>query len=131
MIISVEKVEEKASEKVDPFERPDEGSGIYYDLSKVADGEPFAPEIRKQKVKEYQNHEREQMKKYSELVNHPNHYNQGKIEVIDAIQDWGLDFIEGNVVKYVARSRHKSSRVGDLKKARWYLDYLINKLEKE
>jgi len=45
--------------------------------------------------------------------------------------DWGLDFIEGNVVKYVVRSRHKSSRLGDLKKARWYLDYLIDKLEKE
>ena len=68
---------------------------------------------------------------YSELVNHPDHYNTGKIEVIDAIQDWGLDFIEGNVVKYVARSRHKSSRVGDLKKARWYLDYLIRQLEGE
>ena len=131
LIISVEEVKESEQEKVDPFEQPDNGRGVYYDLSKVADGEPFAPEIRKQKVKEYQNHEREQMKKYSELVNHPKHYNQGKIEVIDAIVDWELDFIEGNVVKYVARSKHKSSRVGDLKKARWYLDYLIKQLEKE
>ena len=131
MIISVEKVEEKAPDKVDPFELPDDGKGVYYDISKVADGAPYAPEIPKSKVKEYQNHEREQMKKYSELVNHPKHYNQGKIEVIDAIVDWELDFIEGNVVKYVARSKHKSSRVGDLKKARWYLDYLIKQLEKE
>ena len=131
LIISVEKVEEKVADKVDPFELPDGGKGVYYDISKVADGEPFAPEISKQKVKEYQNHEREQMKKYSELVNHPKHYNQGKIEVIDAIVDWELDFIEGNVIKYVARSQHKSSRVGDLKKARWYLDYLIKQLEKE
>ena len=38
---------------------------------------------------------------------------------------------QGNVVKYVVRSRHKSSRLGDLKKARWYLDYLIKQLEKE
>ena len=131
MIISVEKVEAKAPDKEDPFELPDDGKGVYYDISKVADGEPIAPEIPKSKVKEYQNHEREQMKKYSELVNHPDHYNTGKIEAIDAIQDWGLDFIEGNVVKYVARSRHKSSRVGDLKKARWYLDYLIRQLEGE
>ena len=122
MIISVEKVE---SPVVDPFETPDSGVGVYYDHSMVRDGKG-AP-----KVKEYQNHEREQMKKYSELVNHPKHYNQGKIEVIDAIVDWELDFIEGNVVKYVARSKHKSSRVGDLKKARWYLDYLIKQLEKE
>jgi hypothetical protein len=77
------------------------------------------------------NSDRAQMKKFAELVNHPKHYNTGKIEVIDAIMDWELDFIEGNVVKYVARSRHKSSRVGDLKKARWYLDYLIKQLEKE
>jgi hypothetical protein len=129
LIISVEKVEE--NKKVDPFELPDGGKGVYYDISKVADGAPFAPEIPKSQVKEYGNNDRQQMKKYSELVDHPEHYNHGKIEVIDAIMDWELDFIEGNVVKYVARSRHKSSRVGDLKKARWYLDYLINKLEKE
>ena len=122
LIISIEKVE---SPHVDPFEAPNGGSGLYYDHSKVRDGND-APQM-----KEYQNHEREQMKKYSELVNHPKHYNQGKIEVIDAIVDWELDFIEGNVVKYVARSKHKSSRVGDLKKARWYLDYLIKQLEKE
>ena len=122
MIISVEKVE---TPHVDPFETPNGGSGLYYDHSKVRDGND-APQM-----KEYQNHEREQMKKYSELVNHPKHYNQGKIEVIDAIVDWELDFIEGNVIKYVARSQHKSSRVGDLKKARWYLDYLIKQLEKE
>ena len=131
LIISVEEVKESEQEKVNPFELPDDGKGVYYDISKVADGAPYAPEIPKSKVKEYQNHEREQMKKYSELVNHPKHYNQGKIEVIDAIVDWELDFIEGNVVKYVARSKHKSSRVGDLKKARWYLDYLIKQLEKE
>ena len=77
------------------------------------------------------NSERRQLEAFSNLVDHPSHYNQGKIEVIDVILDWGLDFIEGNVVKYVARSRHKSSRLGDLRKARWYLDYLINKLEKE
>jgi len=72
-----------------------------------------------------------QLKKLSERVDHPAHYNQGKYEVIDVIQDWGLDFTEGNVVKYVARSKHKENRVEDLKKARWYLDYLIQQLEKE
>ena len=43
MIISIEKIEEKAADKVDPFELPDNGKGVYYDISKVADGEPFAP----------------------------------------------------------------------------------------
>jgi len=77
------------------------------------------------------NVDRAQLAKLPERVNHPSHYNQGKYEVIDVIQDWGLDFTEGNVVKYVARSKHKENRVEDLKKARWYLDYLISQLEKE
>ena len=64
-----------------------------------------------------------------EAVNHPPHYNQGKIEVIDAIEDWGLDFNAGNVVKYVARHKHKAEPLEDLKKARWYLDRIIKGLE--
>ena len=65
-----------------------------------------------------------------EAVNHPSHYNQGKIEVIDAIEDWDLNFCEGNVIKYAARHRHKSEPLEDLKKAKWYLDRLISKMEK-
>ncbi len=64
---------------------------------------------------------------HREAVNHPPHYNTGKIEVIDAIEDWGLDFNAGNVVKYVARYQHKANPVEDLKKARWYLDRLIER----
>ena len=64
-----------------------------------------------------------------EMVDHPDHYNQGKIEVIDAIEDWDLNFNEGNVVKYVARRRHKVNPLEDLKKAKWYLDRIINKYE--
>ncbi len=64
-----------------------------------------------------------------EAVNHPSHYNQGNIEVIDAIEDWGLDFNAGNVVKYVARHQHKTEPLEDLKKARWYLDRIIKGME--
>mgnify|MGYP003628298658 CR=1 FL=1 len=63
-------------------------------------------------------------------VDHPSHYNTGRIEVIDAIDDWGLGFYEGNIVKYVARSNHKGDRLQDLEKAIWYLGRLI-KIEKE
>ena len=63
-----------------------------------------------------------------EKVNHPKHYNKGKIEVIDAIEDWDLNFSEGNVVKYVARHRFKGEPLEDLKKARWYLERLISNL---
>ena len=64
-----------------------------------------------------------------EAVNSPPHYNQGNIEVIDAIEYWGLDFNAGNVVKYVARHQHKAEALEDLKKARWYLDRIIEGYE--
>ena len=63
-----------------------------------------------------------------EKVNHPTHYNTGKIEVIDFIEDQKLGFKAGNVVKYVCRNKHKNG-LEDLKKARWYLDRLIEKME--
>jgi hypothetical protein len=66
-----------------------------------------------------------------EMVDHPSHYNQGKIEVIDAIEDWNLNFCEGNVIKYVARHRHKTEPIEDLKKAKWYLDRLIKRMEND
>lgn len=62
-------------------------------------------------------------------IDHPAHYNMGKIEVIDAIEDWQLDFCLGNAVKYIARAKHKGSELEDLKKARWYLDRAIQRLE--
>lgn len=65
-----------------------------------------------------------------DTVNHPAHYNVGNIEVIDAINEWQLDFDLGNVVKYVARAGHKDSSktVEDLEKARFYLDDEIRRL---
>lgn len=65
----------------------------------------------------------------SDAVNHPKHYTSGTIEVIDAIEDWNLDFHLGNVVKYVARSAHKGKQLEDLRKASWYLQRKINLLE--
>jgi hypothetical protein len=63
-----------------------------------------------------------------EAVNHPAHYAFSRIEVIDAIEAWQLGFHEGNVVKYVARARHKGNELEDLQKAQWYLSRRINQL---
>jgi hypothetical protein len=65
-------------------------------------------------------------------VNHPSHYNSGKIEVIEAIEDWKLGFHLGNAVKYIARAGKKdlSKEVQDLEKAIWYLRRKIE-IEKE
>lgn len=54
-------------------------------------------------------------------VDHPAHYNTGKFEVIDVIEDWKLNFNLGNVVKYISRADHKGKALEDLKKAAWYL----------
>ena len=72
-----------------------------------------------------------------DMINHPQHYTLGKIEVIDFIEDKGLNFNLGNVVKYVARAGHKKSSgksmdakaLEDLKKAQWYLNREISSRE--
>lgn len=66
----------------------------------------------------------------SNVIDHPSHYNRGKIEVIDFIEDQGLSFHLGNVIKYVARAGAKGDKLEDLKKARWYLDRYINEVMK-
>lgn len=64
-------------------------------------------------------------------VNHPTHYNQGKIEVIDFIEAWDMNFNVGNVVKYVSRAKYKNNELEDLKKARFYLDREIKRCEND
>ena len=66
-----------------------------------------------------------------EDINHPKYYNEGKIEAIEAIVDWDLNFCMGNVIKYVVRHKYKENPLDDLKKARWYLNYEIQKFEAE
>ena len=63
-----------------------------------------------------------------DLVNSPPHYNQQKVECIDAIQsatDDGFEFyLQGNILKYIWSYRYKNG-VEDLQKAQWYLNKLI------
>ena len=69
------------------------------------------------------------------MVNKPPHYqNSADIECIDAIQAAtgdGFQFhLQGTVLKYLWRYRYKGKPVEDLKKARWYLDKLIEETER-
>ena len=63
-----------------------------------------------------------------DMVNHPIHYNKAGIETIDAIEAVTTDgfkyYLQGNILKYIWRYEYKNG-VEDLKKARWYLDKLI------
>jgi len=66
----------------------------------------------------------------AEKVNNPTHYNAGRIEVIDAIEDWNLGFNDGNAIKYIARHQHKGDSIQDIEKAIWYLQRHLNNLKK-
>lgn len=76
---------------------------------------------------------KEFLKPKNDPVNHPSHYTDGKIEVIDFIEDKKLPFHLGNVVKYVSRAgkKDKTKMIEDLKKAQWYLNRYIQMLNSE
>jgi len=67
----------------------------------------------------------------SGAIDHPKHYGgaDDPYEAIKVIEAWNLGFCLGNTVKYIARAGKKDPVLQDLKKARWYLDRLISKLE--
>lgn len=69
--------------------------------------------------------------KKEDAVDHPSHYTFGPIETIDFIEAKELGFHLGNVVKYVSRAEHKGKPLEDLKKAQWYLNRYIEKVENE
>ena len=66
----------------------------------------------------------------SDPVNNPTHYNShpSGIECIQVTRH--MSFNIGNVIKYCWRAYHKQKTLEDLKKARWYLDDEIKRLEK-
>jgi hypothetical protein len=70
------------------------------------------------------------------MVNHPSHYqSETGMEAIDVIEAFTFDlkgveaFDTGNILKYICRWKNKNG-LEDLKKAQWYLNHLINHVEK-
>ncbi|WP_229294289.1 DUF3310 domain-containing protein [Staphylococcus kloosii] len=63
----------------------------------------------------------------NDTVNHPAHYMQGKVEVIEFIEQVTKDYNAnvayhiGNAIKYIARSPHKNGKE-DIAKAKWYIE---------
>jgi hypothetical protein len=67
-----------------------------------------------------------------EAVNHPQHYGgeDNPYEHIKVSNAWNLNYELGNATKYICRAGKKGDNaLEDLKKARWYIDYEIKKLE--
>ena len=67
--------------------------------------------------------------KKTDLINRPEHYTKG-IETTEYIRSWSMDYVRGNIIKYVTRFPHKGTPLSDFKKAKWYLEYLIKEEEK-
>jgi len=67
----------------------------------------------------------------NDTVNHPSHYTDGNIEVIDFIEDKGFGYCLGNAIKYISRAGKKdpSKEIEDLQKAIWYINRRISELE--
>lgn len=70
------------------------------------------------------------------MVSHPAHYQSNTgLEVIDVIEAFTFDLkgiqavCTANVIKYICRWKAKNG-LQDLKKAKWYLTYLIEHIEK-
>lgn len=66
-------------------------------------------------------------------VEHPSHYNFGKIEVIDFIEDQKLGFHLGNAIKYICRAGKKDPKKTreDLDKAIWYINRYKRTIEEK
>jgi hypothetical protein len=85
-------------------------------------------------VKNAENRYNSTVKRFDE-VEKPQHYNAGKYETIDIIIDTlgeydAINYCHGNVLKYVIRMWHKGHPVKDAQKAQWYLNKMIELLEK-
>ena len=70
------------------------------------------------------------------MVSHPDHYqSETGLEVIEVIEAFtfnlkGIEAVAtGNILNYICRWKKKNG-LQDLKKAKWYLDHLINHVEK-
>jgi hypothetical protein len=66
-----------------------------------------------------------------QAVDHPAHYGgaENTYEAIKVIEAWDLDFCLGNVIKYISRAGKKGSKLEDLRKAQWYLNHEIERLQ--
>lgn len=69
---------------------------------------------------------------HGEQVDHPDHYGgeDNPYETIKVLRAWMTDdelrgFCLGNAMKYLSRAGKKGDRLEDMKKAQWYLNYII------
>ena len=111
-----------------PFDTVQKGDTIDEQMRKVQDFAEETESIMEKGVypgEEYKEHD---------PVNHPSHYNQFGIECLTAIEASMTPveyrgYLKGNCQKYIWRYVYKGKPVEDLKKAAFYLNKLIEKVE--
>ena len=94
----------------------------------------FSCNEKKTPENEFPNYElatRYKEKKKKDVVNHPDHYETGKFECFDVMEEvFGTEAVKNfclcNAFKYLYRCKRKNG-LEDLKKAQWYLEKLISK----
>ena len=109
--------------------------GVKVDGRLLQKGKPHAsPQPKATKPAALETQEKPKPKPKNDPVNHPDHYTRGGIECIDAIAAAVQDlpgkeaWLVGQIIKYIWRYRWKNG-LEDLKKARFYLDRLIQEAE--
>lgn len=128
MVINIEEKAFKELTKYDEGFFPS-GNRLYDSiLTSVYNGIP---------LKEYQEKmidsscEQEETEKF-DMVSKPSHYTEGReFEPKDVIVDWDLNFFLGNALKYISRAGRKYDAIEDLRKAKQYIDFEIERLIKE
>lgn len=63
-----------------------------------------------------------------ELLSTPMHYNYNGIQPLEMIKELQLDFVRGNIIKYLSRYRWKNG-LEDLKKMQYYSRYLVDNFD--
>jgi hypothetical protein len=94
-------------------------------------GDRFCPDFLKSDLEDLKKAVEIIEKTVNDPVNRPSHYTDGKIEVIEFIEDKKLGFCLGNAIKYIARAGKKNpdKTIEDINKAIWYLNRYIKELE--
>ena len=119
VIEELEEVEESIEESL-----VEEVENLTDDLFQESDIE-YAQEAIERETNEVED---DTMNNYTDKIN-PSYYGTG-FDVIDFCQKNNLDFMQGNVIKYVTRYKEKNGKE-DLLKAKEYLDRIIKENYKE
>jgi len=62
--------------------------------------------------------------------NHPKHFGDGKLRIDEVVDEWDLNFYDGNAVKYILCAKFQDKEIQDIEKALEYLKHHL-KVRKE